>query len=50
MSAHRIPKIKWLIRQLNRDELLKLLIKANAAEDEKDVRKILSKKIKEYGL
>jgi phosphotransferase system enzyme I (PtsI)/phosphotransferase system enzyme I (PtsP) len=50
MSAHRIPKIKWLIRQLNRDVLLKLLIKANAAEGEKDVRKILSKKIKEYGL
>lgn len=50
MSAHRIPKIKWLIRQLKREELLKLLIKANAAEGETEVRKVLSKKIKEFGL
>ncbi|MGY8869921.1 MAG: phosphoenolpyruvate--protein phosphotransferase [Pseudomonadales bacterium] len=50
LSAHRIPKIKWLIRQLKREDLLKLLTKANAAEDETEVRKVLSKKIKELGL
>ncbi|WP_028469954.1 phosphoenolpyruvate--protein phosphotransferase [Neptunomonas japonica] len=50
LSAHRIPKIKWLIRQLKREDLLKLLTKANAAEDETEVRKVLSKKIKEFGL
>ncbi|BBB29064.1 phosphoenolpyruvate--protein phosphotransferase [Neptunomonas japonica] len=50
LSAHRIPKIKWLIRQLKREDLLKLLTKANVAEDETEVRKVLSKKIKEFGL
>ena len=50
LSAHRIPKIKWLIRQLNRDELLKLLAKANAAEDEIEIRKMLGRKLKTLGL
>lgn len=50
LSAHKIPKIKWIIRQLKREDLLKLLAKANAAEDETEVRKVLSKKIKELGL
>ncbi|SFG54343.1 phosphoenolpyruvate--protein phosphotransferase [Neptunomonas qingdaonensis] len=50
LSAHKIPKIKWIIRQLKREDLLKLLAKANAAEDEAEVRKVLSKKIKELGL
>lgn len=50
LSAHKIPKIKWLIRQLKREDLLKLLAKANAAEGEAEVRKVLSKKMKELGL
>ncbi len=50
LSAHKIPKIKWLIRQLKREDLLKLLTKANAAESEADIRKALSKKMKELGL
>jgi phosphotransferase system enzyme I (PtsI)/phosphotransferase system enzyme I (PtsP) len=50
LSAHRIPKIKWLIRHSSREELLKLLAKANAAEDEADIRKLLNKKLKELGL
>lgn len=50
LSAHRIPKIKWLIRQLNREELLKLLAKANAAEDEIEIRKMLGRKLKTLGL
>ena len=50
LSAHKIPKIKWLIRQLKREDLLKLLTKANAAEGEVEVRKVLSKKMKELGL
>ena len=50
LSAHRIPKIKWLIRHSTREELLKLLAKANAAEDEADIRKLLNKKLKELGL
>jgi phosphoenolpyruvate-protein phosphotransferase len=50
LSAHKIPKIKWLIRQVNRADLLKILVKANAAEDEAEIHKILQKKLKELGL
>lgn len=50
LSAHRIPKIKWLIRQINREDTHKLLQKANDAEDEAEVRKLLNRKLKALGL
>lgn len=50
LSAHRIPKIKWLIRNISREETQKLLAKVEAAEDESEIRKVLNKKLKELGL
>lgn len=50
LSAYRIPKIKWLIRQLNHHELQKLLEKALTLEDEQAIRKLLNKKLKTLGL
>ncbi len=50
LSAHRIPKIKWLIRQTKREDMLRLLQKANEAEDEAEIRKMLNRKLKALGL
>lgn len=50
LSAHRIPKIKWLIRNISRADAKKLLAKVESAEDESEIRKVLNKKLKELGL
>lgn len=50
LSSYNIPKAKWLIRQLNRSDMIKVLHKANTMEDEESIRKLLSRKLKSMGI
>ncbi|WP_136680919.1 phosphoenolpyruvate--protein phosphotransferase [Neptunomonas sp. XY-337] len=50
LSAHRIPMIKWVIRNTSRKDLEKLLIKAQKAEDESEIRRMTKRKLKTLGL
>jgi phosphoenolpyruvate-protein phosphotransferase len=50
LSAHKIPKVKWLIRRIEREQCQRLLTKVSVLEDELEIRKVLSKALKEIGL
>jgi phosphotransferase system enzyme I (PtsI)/phosphotransferase system enzyme I (PtsP) len=49
LSAYNIPRIKLLIRSINRDELLPVLEQARACNSEAEVRALLLPVLEQYG-
>jgi phosphotransferase system enzyme I (PtsI)/phosphotransferase system enzyme I (PtsP) len=50
LSAHSIPKIKWLIRSVNFTDAQELLRKARTLGNEVEIRALMSEELKRLGL
>jgi phosphotransferase system enzyme I (PtsI)/phosphotransferase system enzyme I (PtsP) len=49
LNAHNIPRIKWLIRAVNRQDLMPLLESIKPLKNEQDIRALLDAKLHQLG-